>query len=93
MDPYSLKKLRNISHCECLVYGSRCEYYAQYGIVIYWKVFWESLDSFKCQYCNHVGLEFIECDMLPKCVLGIHDIALGNQNLKMHKIIFGLFLV
>jgi hypothetical protein len=53
----------------------------------------KSLDSFKCQYCNLVGLEFIECDMFPKCVLWIHDIALANQNLKMHKIIFGLFLV
>jgi len=52
-----------------------------------------NLDSFKCQYCNLVGLEFIECDMLPKCVLRIHDIALGNQNFKMRKIIFGLFLV
>jgi hypothetical protein len=52
-----------------------------------------SLENFKCQYCNLVWLEFIECDMLPKCVLWIHDIALGNQNFKMHKIIFGLFLV
>lgn len=51
------------------------------------------LDSFKCQCCNLVGPEFIECDMLPNCVLWIHDIALGNQIFKMHKIIFGLFLV
>jgi hypothetical protein len=32
MHPYSLKNLRNVSHCECFIYGSRCEYYAQYGM-------------------------------------------------------------
>jgi hypothetical protein len=47
------------------------------------------LESFKCQSCNLVRLELIECDMLPKCVLWIHDIALGNKNFKVWRRCWG----